>query len=275
RRRRLSRRQSGRQRRQRGGQAWVDAKVVGALAALDSSAPAGLLRLSAEVGEFVSTQLALAELDRSKERATRAELRFLRAQISPHFVYNALTAIESYVRSDPDRARELLVAFADFTRYSFAPFRQTTTIADELRLVDLYLDLARARFGDRFSVQLRVAPEVLSVRVPSLILQPVVENALRHGLEPNGHGTLSISVEDADAEAVLSVDDDGVGVEPARMRHLLDGTSGEEGVGLHNVDERLRAVFGEGHGLVVETGKGAGTRVTMRIPKSSTGVRVA
>ncbi|HET9072415.1 MAG TPA: histidine kinase [Acidimicrobiales bacterium] len=253
----------------------VDTKVVGALAALDSSAPAGLLRLSAEVGEFVSTQLALAELDRSKERATRAELRFLRAQISPHFVYNALTAIESYVRSDPDRARELLVAFADFTRYSFAPFRQTTTIADELRLVDLYLDLARARFGDRFSVQLRVAPEVLSVRVPSLILQPVVENALRHGLEPNGHGTLSISVEDADAEAVLSVDDDGVGVEPARMRHLLDGTSGEEGVGLHNVDERLRAVFGEGHGLVVETGKGAGTRVTMRIPKSSTGVRVA
>ncbi|MHB8505407.1 MAG: sensor histidine kinase [Acidimicrobiales bacterium] len=253
----------------------VDGQVLGALAALDASAPAGLLRLSAEVAEFVSTQLALAELDRSRERAARAELRFLRAQISPHFVYNALTAIESYVRSDPDRARELLVAFADFTRYSFAPFLQTTTIAEELRLVDLYLDLARARFGDRFAVRLRVAPEVLSVRLPSLILQPVVENALRHGLEPHGSGTLSITVEDADAEAVLSVDDDGVGVDPARMRRLLHGTSDEDGVGLRNVDERLRAVFGDSHGLVVETAVGAGTRVTMRIPKFVAGVQVA
>lgn len=253
----------------------VDGRMVGALAALDASAPAGLLRLSAEVAEFVATQLALAELDRSRERAARAELRFLRAQISPHFVYNALTAIESYVRSDPERARELLVAFADFTRYSFAPFRQMSTVAEELRLVDLYLDLARARFGERFDVRLRVAPEVLPVRVPSLILQPLVENALRHGLEPNGKGTLSISVEDADTEAVLSVDDDGVGIEPSRMQRLLDGAGDEEGVGLHNVDERLRAVFGDGHGLVVETAEGAGTRVTMRIPKFSAGVRAA
>ncbi len=253
----------------------VDGRVVGALAAVDSSAPAGLLRLSSEVAEFVATQLALAELDRSRERASRAELRFLRAQISPHFVYNALTAIESYVRSDPDRARELLVAFADFTRYSFAPFHQMATIAEELRLVELYLDLARARFGERFDVQLRVAPEVLPVKVPSLILQPLVENALRHGLEPNGRGRLSISVEDADTEAVISVDDDGVGVDPARMKRLLDGVGGEEGVGLHNVDERLRSVFGDSHGLVVETAEGAGTRVTMRVPKFSAGARAA
>ena len=255
----------------------VDGRIVGALTALDGSALAGLLRLASEVACFVATQLELAELDRSRERAARAELRFLRAQISPHFVYmyNALTAIESYVRSDPDRARELLVAFAEFTRCSFAPFRQTTTVADELRLVELYLDLARARFGDRFGVRLRVAPEVLSVRLPSLILQPIVENAIRHGLEPAGRGTLSILAEDADAEVVLSVDDDGTGVDPARMRHLLDGTGGEEWVGLRNVDERLRAVFGDGHGLVVETAPGAGTRVTMRIPKFSAGARVA
>jgi two-component system LytT family sensor kinase len=253
----------------------VDGKVVGTLAALDTSAPAGLLRLSSEVAQFVSTQLELAELDRSRERAARAELRFLRAQISPHFVYNALTAIESFVRSDPDRARELLVGFADFTRYSFATFGTSTTIAEELRLVDIYLDLERARFGDRFHVTLRVAPEVLSVELPSLILQPIVENALRHGLEPSRSGTLSITIEDDDNEAVLSVDDDGVGVEPGRMRRILSGTSGEEGVGLRNVDERLRAVFGEEHGLVVETAAGAGTKVTMRIPKSSTGVRVA
>jgi two-component system LytT family sensor kinase len=97
----------------------VDGASVGALAVLDTSASAGLLRLSGEVAQFVSTQLELAELDRSRQRAVQAELRFLRAQISPHFAYNSLTAIESFIRSDPDRARELLVGFADFTRYSF------------------------------------------------------------------------------------------------------------------------------------------------------------
>jgi len=250
----------------------VDEKVVGALAGVDLAAPAGLLRLAGEVAQFVSTQLELAELDRSRERATRAELQFLRAQISPHFVYNALTAIESYVRSDPERARELLIGFADFTRCSFRSHDQFTTVADELRLLDAYLDLERARFGDRFNVILRVAPEVLSVRVPSLILQPIVENAVRHGLEPRQTGQLQIRIEDADNEAVISVDDDGVGADPGRMRRILAGTSGDDVVGLRNVDERLRAVFGEEYGLLVETGIGVGTRVTMRVPKFSAAV---
>ncbi|MCK4176403.1 histidine kinase [Aciditerrimonas ferrireducens] len=245
----------------------VDGRVVGTLAALDDSAPAGLLRLGGEVARFVATQLELAELDRSRERAARAELQFLRAQISPHFVYNALTAIESYVRSDPDRARRLLVGFAEFTRASFKSHGQFTTMAEELRLVDTYLELERARFGDRFDVTLRVAPETLSVRVPSLILQPIVENAVRHGLEPRRRGRLTITVEDADAEAVVSVDDDGVGTDPTRLQRILSGTADEGSVGLRNVDERLRAVFGDDHGLVVETGIGAGTRVSLRIPK--------
>ncbi len=119
-------------------------------------------------------------------RAVQFELRFLRAQISPHFIYNALTAIESFVRSDPDRARELLVEFADFIRYSFRSHGQFVTMAEELRLVDTYLDLERARFGDRLEVTLRVAPEVLSVMLPPFVLQPLVENAVHHGLEPSG-----------------------------------------------------------------------------------------
>ena len=140
----------------------TDDGVAGAIVALDASAPASLLRLSGEVAEFVSTQLQLAELDRSRRRAVQFELRFLRAQISPHFIYNALTAIESFVRSDPDRARELLVEFADFIRYSFRSHGQFVTVAEELRLVDTYLDLERARFGPRLEVTLRVAPEVLT-----------------------------------------------------------------------------------------------------------------
>jgi two-component system LytT family sensor kinase len=253
----------------------VDDKVVGALAGLDLAASAGLLRLAGEVAQFVSTQLELAELDQSRARATRAELQFLRAQISPHFIYNALTAIESFIRSDPERARELLVGFADFTRYSFRSHGQFATLAEELRLLDTYLELERARFGDRFNVTLRVAPEVLSVRVPSLILQPIVENALRHGLEPRQTGQLDIRIEDADNEALITVDDDGVGADPRRIRRILTGIGGDDAVGLRNVDERLRAVFGESHGLLVETGVGAGTRVTLRIPKFHAAVQTS
>ena len=254
----------------------VDGAVVGTLVTFGSTASAGLLRLTAEVSQFVSTQLELAELDRSRRRADQAELRFLRAQISPHFIYNALTAIESFVRTDPEWARELLVEFADFTRYSFRSHGQFVTLAEELRLVDTYLALERARFGDRLAVTLQVAPEVLGVVLPSLILQPLVENAVRHGLEPSqGMGTISIGIADADNEATITIEDDGVGADPGHLRRVLSGNAEGDGVGLHNVDERLRAVFGEGHGLTIESGVGAGTKVMLRIPKFCAGVQVS
>jgi two-component system LytT family sensor kinase len=246
----------------------VDGVLAGALAALGSSADAALMRTAGEVARFVSTQLALAELDASRTRTVQAQLNFLRAQISPHFIYNALTAIESYVRSDPERARDLLVGFADFIRWAFREHTQYATLAEELRFVDTYLELERARFGERLVVSLRVAPEVLPVRVPSLVLQPLVENAVRHGLERvSGTARLQISVQDAGHEAVVTVEDHGVGVDPAQLAGVLSGRWGSESVGLRNVDERLRATFGNDHGLTIETGVGAGTKVTMRLPK--------
>jgi two-component system LytT family sensor kinase len=114
---------------------------------------------------------------------------------------------------------------------------------------------------------------VLPIAVPFLALQPLVENAVRHGLAAKtGVGTLSIVAEDAGTECLLSVEDDGVGMDPAVLRrHTEDG----EHVGLGNVDVRLRSVFGDGFGLVVETAPGAGTKVTMRIPKFQAGVRAS
>jgi two-component system, LytTR family, sensor kinase len=245
----------------------VDGVVIGALGALGTSADAALMRTAAEVARFVSTHLALAELDASRTRTVQAQLNFLRAQISPHFLYNALTAIESFVRSDPERARDLLVGFAEFIRWTFREHSQYDTLAEELRFVDTYLELERARFGDRLAVSLRVAPEVLPVRVPSLILQPLVENAVRHGLERfTGTARLLISAEDGGHEAVVTVEDHGIGVDPAHLADVLGGRSGQS-VGLRNVDERLRATFGDDHGLTIETGVGAGTKVTMRLPK--------
>lgn len=246
----------------------VGGAVVAVLVALDTATSAGLLRLAGEVAGFVSTQLAIADLDASRRRAVQAELQFLRAQISPHFIYNSLTAIESFVRSDPDRARELLGSFADFIRYSFRNHDEFATVAEELRLVDIYLDLERARFGERFLVTLRVAPEVLCVKLPALSLQPLVENALRHGLEDTGRpGRVAIDVRDADAEALIVIEDDGTGMDPDELRRLLAGSASSPGVGLRNVDERLRAVFGDDSGLLVETAAGAGTKITLRAPK--------
>ncbi|GIH96529.1 sensor histidine kinase [Planobispora siamensis] len=254
----------------------VDGRVIGALAAYDAEVSAALVRTVTEVGRWVSGQLELAELDSSRRRAVEAEMRALRAQISPHFVYNSLTTIASFVRTDPERARELLVDFADFTRYALRRARDFTTLADELHCVDRYLLLERARFGDRLRFTVRVAPEALAVPVPFLCLQPLVENAIKHGLVHNGgSGEVRVLIEDAGPEAHISVEDDGLGMDPAHARTLLDDElrqgRGEGGIGLANVDLRLRQIYGEDYGLVVETALGSGTRVRLRVPKARPG----
>ncbi len=251
----------------------VEGRVVGTLQAFSWTASAGLLRATEEVARWVSGQLELAELDASRTRLMEAEVRALRAQISPHFVYNSLTAIASFVRTDPERARELLLEFADFTRHSFRRHGEFTTLAEELKSIERYLVLEKARFGDRLTVTLRVAPEVLPVTVPVLSLQPLVENAVRHGLERKpGAGKVTIIAEDADQEAVISVEDDGVGEDPERVRRALAGDATMDSIGLGNVDERLRTTYGDEYGLVVETARGAGTKVTVRVPKFAPGV---
>lgn len=251
----------------------VEDLLVGTLQVYAPRASAGLVRATTEVARWVTGQLELAELDASRTRLMAAEVRALRAQISPHFIYNSLGAIASFVRTDPERARELLLEFADFTRYSFRQHGEFTTLAEELKSIERYLLLEKARFGDRLQVTLRVAPEVLPVTVPFLCLQPLVENAVRHGLEGKaGGGTITIVAEDQDRACVITVEDDGVGEDPERIRRALAGDPGIDSVGLGNVDERLRAAFGDEHGLVVETAPGAGTRVIVHVPKFAPGV---
>lgn len=249
-------------------------RVVGTFIAYGPETNAGLVRATVEVARWVSSQVELAELDHSRTRAIEAELRALRAQISPHFVYNSLAAIASFVRTDPERARELLLEFADFTRYAFRRGGDFTTLSDELRNIERYLVLEQARFGDRLQVQLLVAPEVLPVAVPFLAIQPLVENAVRHGLEgTTGTGHVTLVAEDAGSEALIWVEDDGVGTDPELIRRVLAGESAADSVGLGNVDARLRQVFGDEYGLVVETAPGAGTKVSLRVPKYAPGVR--
>jgi two-component system, LytTR family, sensor kinase len=252
----------------------VEERVIGTLQVYSPSASAALVRATTEVARWVSGQLELAELDASRTRLMEAEVRALRAQISPHFVYNALNAIASFVRTDPDRARDLLLDFADFTRYSFQRHAEYATLEEELRCIERYLVLEQARFGDRLGVTLRIAPEVLPVTVPVFSLQPLVENAVRHGLaQKAGAGRVTILAEDHDREAVISVEDDGVGEDPEKVRRALAGDVSLDSIGLGNVDERLRSAYGDEYGLVVETAPGAGTKVIVRVPKFAAGVR--
>ncbi len=205
-----------------------DATIGGVLMVATTRRPGpGTLGAIAEVARYVSSQLELADLDASRARLDRAEVLALRAQISPHFIYNALNTIASFVRTDPARARELILDFADFTRYSFRAAGEYTVLADELRNVDRYLTLERARFGPKLTVKVQAAPEVLNVVLPFLALQPLVENAVRHGVAANGGGTITVIARDEGTDCVITVEDDGVGMDPELLRSgdidALDG----------------------------------------------------
>lgn len=246
----------------------VGDQVVGAVIALSQRAGASFVRAVSEVAVFVSAQVSTAQLDESKAMLLEAQMRALRAQISPHFIYNSLNAIASFINTDPARARELVIEFADFTRYSFRRRGEFTTLAEELEAIDRYLLLEKARFDDRIKVSLQIAPEVLPTQIPFLALQPLVENAVRHGLEarPDG-GVISITATEDGMHAVISVEDDGMGMDPEQLASVLAGTTTTMHVGLRNVDLRLRQLYGNSNGLIIETAPGAGTLITLRVPK--------
>jgi two-component system LytT family sensor kinase len=254
---------------------FVEGDVAGTLIVVSGVANKRQVRMAEETARFVSTQLELEVLQKSRQALAQAEVKALRAQISPHFVYNALNTISSLIRTDPAHARELLQEFAEFTRYSFRTDGFFTTLSDELNNIHRYLTIEQARYGERLNVRLRVAPEVLQVVLPFLVLQPLVENAVRHGLAKKpGGGLLTITAEDNGAEALISVEDDGVGMDPDRLfDDLKDAHQTGAHVGLGNINNRMRSVFGDEYALVVETAPGAGMKTIIKVPKFSRGVR--
>jgi bifunctional non-homologous end joining protein LigD len=189
----------------------------------------------------------------------------LRSRFSAHFVHNALTAIAAYVRLDPSRARDLLTEFADFTRYSFRDGETATTVAEELRNARRYLTLEQARFGERLGVEVTIAPEVENVVLPPFVVAPLVENAVRHGIEakPEG-GTVHVTASGAGADCLVTVSDDGAGMGPeaSRAASQVDARHG----GIAEVTRRLQAAFGSSCGLHVDSRPGSGTTVRLRVP---------
>jgi two-component system, LytTR family, sensor kinase len=222
------------------------------------------LRVVQEAASLVAAQVELSVVSEQEERLAQAELRALRAQISPHFIYNALAAVAGDIHARPDEARELLTDFAEFTRYLFRDGRSYVTLGEEIDHVERYLRLEQARFRD-LNVTIDVPAEARSTVVPAMSLQPLVENAVRHGVERragSGRVTITAAVNDGDIE--LRISDDGIGIEPERVSEVLAGAGG--GIGVSNVDSRLRATFGERYALRIESQLGAGTTTLMTVP---------
>lgn len=214
-------------------------------------------------GEVAQKQASAAELAR-----TRAELRALRTQINPHFLFNALNTIRFFARTDPEVARRLLLHLSEVFQRALRS-GESVTLRDELGYVEAYLALERARLGERLRVEWSLGEEdYLEYRVPTLILQPVVENAVLHAIakKPDG-GTIHIDVKVVAGDLLLQVEDDGPGIDPGRLAEIL-GPPEEDSpaVGLRNVDGRLRMLYGDDYRLVVVSEVGCGTRVEIRIP---------
>ena len=255
----------------------VQARRVGTLIVFYRSIgrPSGAeLRVVQEAASLVSAQVELSVVDEQEERLAQAELRALRAQISPHFIYNALAAVAGDIHARPEEARELLIDFAEFTRYLFRDGRPYVTLGEELGHVERYLRLEQARFRDGLKVTVDVEPRATGVVVPVMSVQPLVENAVRHGVEQRaGTGLVQITARIVGGDVELRVIDDGCGIEPERIDVVLAGTS--EGIGLSNVNARLRATFGERYALAIESRVGEGTTAVMTVPNLQGEVRAA
>ena len=223
------------------------------------------LRVVQEAASLVSAQVELSVVDEQEERLAQAELRALRAQISPHFIYNALAAVAGDIHARPEEARELLIDFAEFTRYLFRDGRPYVTLGEEIGHVERYLRLEQARFRQGLHVTVDIEPRTTGVVVPVMSVQPLVENAVRHGVEQRaGTGRVQITARIVGRDVELRVSDDGCGIEPERIDVVLAGTSG--GIGLSNVNSRLRATFGERYALAMESRVGEGTTAILTVP---------
>ena len=218
------------------------------------------------LAQLLSTQLSIAELDRQVELATKAELQALQAQINPHFLFNTINTIASLIRTDPARARVLLREFAAFYRQTLENSNDLIPLDRELQQTMRYFAFEQARFGaERVRLEADI-DDFGDLRVPSFIIQPIVENAVNHAMPAEGQLNIDISIEEAGDDVVITVADDGVGMSEEQARRLLQNASASEkgaGIALKNVDARLRAVFGPGSGVSVSSQIGKGTQVTL------------
>ena len=214
---------------------------------------------------LLASQLALAELDRQHALREQAELKALQAQINPHFLFNTLSIIMSFCRTSPETARELLANLSDMLHYSFAKHAAKITVEEEFASVAAYLEIVKARFGTRLVVHTEIAPDVETCLIPTFSLQPLVENALSHGLFPKpDHCCLLLQIHAEGEQLIIHIEDNGIGMSEADCRRLLNGTS--KGIGTANVHQRLNGLYPGRSEFLLSSKEHEGTAITMKIP---------
>lgn len=230
--------------------------------------PEPVYRFAWGIGQLLSLQLEVAEADRLRELTARARLEALQAQIRPHFLFNALQTILLYIRTDAELARRLLLQLAAFLRRALTVRSELIPIEDELEYVRTYLELEQARFGPALRFRIGIDPRALGCLVPVLTVQPLVENAVVHGLAPReGGGSLVVRARVRRGRLEVVVFDTGVGIAPeVRPRVFEPGVGKGMGLGLSNVHERLVALYGPGSRLRLRSRPGRGTLVRLSVP---------
>jgi two-component system LytT family sensor kinase len=192
-----------------------------------------------------------------------AKIEALASQINPHFLFNTLTSISSLIRSHPETARMLIGKLSGLLRRLLRSHDHFVTLREEMESIDEYLDIEVIRFGPSLKVEKHLSPDTLEILVPSMILQPLVENCVKHGFSRKvGGGRIVIRSRLDNGLAVIEVDDDGAGMSEERLSTALG-----EGIGLSNVNERLRVIYGEGYGLKLTSRPGRGTSARIEIPE--------
>ncbi|QJW45799.1 response regulator [bacterium BFN5] len=214
----------------------------------------------------VKAQLQSQEAYEAERRVYRAEISALQAQIQPHFLYNTLNTIIAFCRTNPAKAAEILEELSNYLQNKFR-FNTLALIPleQEIDLVKSYLAIEQVRFGKRLIISFCIDSDVNPL-IPPLIVQPLVENAVKHGVYPKREGgMIQISIKKRERETLIVVSDDGVGMTPDKIQCLLNNKKAEEvGIGIQNIDKRLQKYYG--HGLMIQSNINQGTMITVRIP---------
>ncbi|KGN03373.1 membrane protein [Clostridium novyi A str. 4570] len=221
--------------------------------------------LAIGLSQIISTQLEISKIGKLKEMATKAEIKALQTQINPHFLFNSLNTIASFVRINPTKARELIINLSVFLRYNLEIGDELVDVYSELEQVKAYVAIEKARFGEKLHVIYNIQDNI-DIKMPSLIIQPIVENSIKHGILKSGRkGIVKIDIKYINDYAFeVVVEDNGVGIEKDIIEKVYNGTMKENKIGISNVNNRLQLLYGEG--LKIERLE-EGTRVSFIIKR--------
>ena len=228
------------------------------------------LQIALGLADLFSTQLELEDIQLKTQLLAQAEIKRLQSQIEPHFLFNSLNTITSFCRTNPEKARELLIDLSSYLRKSLENHKDFVTVADELQQVKSYLAIEKARFGERIKFTMDIEPGYDQWPIPPLIIQPLVENAVKHGISVKEEGgSVSVVISKHNEELHIIIQDDGIGMDEKQSENIFRKSSinnNSLGIGLKNINKRMEQIYGPQYKIVIDNTMESGTNIMLRIP---------